>query len=912
MKRFVEMLLFLILRIVLWFRYRIKIKGVEKLNKKNLNKPGGVIFLPNHPCVFIDPATVAMAVSRRFPIRPMIVEYFYYTPGVYQIMQLMNALPVPDFDQASNSLKKRKSEEVVKQVMEDLRKGDNFLIYPAGRTKQTGYESVGGASAVHRIVNEVPEANIVLVRTKGLWGSSFSRAFTGKAPPLFPTIWTGMKHVFKNLIFFTPRRYVEIEFTPAPDDFPYNASRVELNKWLERWYNRPDGLTEQEGEYPGDSLMLVSYSIWKKEIPEIHEHAEEDVPDIEEMEISGETIEKVTGEISRITGIKKDKIKPEMSLSSDLGMDSLDISELIAFIQHAFDVKSITVAETRSVAKAYAIADKKIVCEGEPEKLPTVNFSKWGVKGPRERRRLAPGNTIPEVFLNNCARMGNSPACGDDRTGILTYKELKLRAILLAEYLRHLPGEHIGIMLPSCVPANLCVLACQIAGKVPLLINWTVGPRHLEAVDKLSDIQCVLTSWAFLDRLENIDLDGIEDKLIMLEDLKRKFGLKQKLRALYRSFLSTNAILKIFNIQDLSKESRAVLLFTSGTESLPKGVPLSHHNILFNQQQSLKTIEIYSDDIFYGILPPFHAFGFTVSGLLSLLVGIRVVYSPDPTDGQKMAETCRKWGVTLTCGAPTFLKNMLKAGKTEDFKTIRLFVTGAEKAPAELFRLSKERGIGDAVYEGYGITECSPVLTMNRFGKPQAGVGEPLPGVELKIVHPETFQPLPQGEQGHILAKGENIFSGYLNPDLASPFITVDGEEWYKTGDLGYLDEAGRLIISGRQKRFIKVGGEMISLSAIEDALNQKASDKNWELAEEGPSLAIIAKEKPGEKPEIKLVSVFKTDSDEVNSTLREAGFGNLVKVSDTIQIKEIPLMGSGKIFYRTLENEYFSDEESR
>lgn len=907
MRKFVATLICALIRSILWFRYRVRTEGLEKVNKETLKRPGGVLFLANHPTVFIDPAVVTLGVWSRFPIRPMIVEYFYFQPVVNSLMRFMNALPVPDFDISSNSLKRKKSEDVIQTVIDDLKKGDNFLIAPAGRTKQTGYEAIGGASAVHRILQANPNTNVVLVRSKGLWGSSFSRAFTGRSPPMFPTIFSHVKDILKNFIFFSPRRKVTVEYQPAPADFPYNASKIELNRWLENWYNRPDHLTEQKGEHPGDSLVLVPYTIWSNEVPTPMTAQEDPDKDINLEDIPEDVRDKVTQELSQITDIPAEEIKPEMALDVDLGMDSLDVADLGSFLQSVFDVKTLTVAELTTVKRCMAIAAGKYICKEAKIEEVRIDFNKWFTSIQKERRNIAPGNTIPEVFLNNCARMGNAIACGDERAGLLTYKDLKLRTILLAEYIRHLPGEYIGILLPSSVASYAVILACQLAGKVPLMINWTVGARHLQAVKSLSNVQVVLSSWAFLDRLENVNLDGIEDNLIMLEDARRGFTIKDKIRAFVRSKKGTQSILKAFNIDNLSKNSKAVLLFTSGTESLPKGVPLSHYNILSNQRSAFEVLEIFSDDIMLGMLPPFHSFGFTISGLLCLLAGVRIVYSPDPTDGKKLATIVKDWGVTITCGAPTFLKTMFKMGPPEYFKTVRLCVTGAEKAPPELFMFAETIGKGMSIIEGYGITECSPILTANLPGHEAVGVGSPLPGIHLKIINPETSQVLGPNQQGLILARGPNIFSGYINPDVSSPFITIEGEDWYKTGDLGYIDDKGNLIIGGRQKRFIKVGGEMISLASIEDALLKEASKKQWPVFEEGPILAVCAKETPGEKPRVVLFTRFHVHADEINATLKELGFSNIVKVNEVKELGEIPIMGTGKINYRLLETTYMA-----
>lgn len=906
MKKFLLALLYYSLKISLWFRYRIKVEGLEKLNRQTLNKSGGVLFLPNHPAVLVDPVAVSLAVWKKFPLRPMMIEYMYYDPFIHKIALMIDALPVPNFDVSSNSLKRKRNEEVFRAVVNGLEEKQNFLIYPAGRTKSTSLEIIGGASGVHKIFQEAPDANVVLVRTKGLWGSSFSRAFTGTPPPMKKVLWEGIKHIWKNLIFFTPRREVTISFEPAPKDFPYKGTRLQLNKYLESWYNRPDGLTQQRGEAPGDSLVLVPYSMWSKKLPELPklQAAQEDLVPL--SEIPEEIQKQVLTKLGQITDMDPSNIKPEMTLAFDLGLDSLDMADLVAFLQDDYDVSGVLVPDLTTVNKLMAYAAKKIVKEKnnmEHEMVP----KKWNFTGERRRCYIAQGNTMPEVFLNNCAKMGNQPAAGDDRLGIMTFSEMKLRVILLAEYIRHLPGEYIGILLPSSSATAVLILAVQLAGKVPLMVNWTVGSRHLESVVQLSDVKVVLTSWAFLDRLENVELNGIEDKLLMLEDIRPKLGIKEKLKALWRSKQSTKKILRKFGLKN-DPESKAVLLFTSGTESLPKGVPLTHQNILSNQRAALIDIELFTDDVFLAILPPFHSFGFTASSLLGILSGFRTAYYPNPTDGKGLASAFERWRATLICGAPTFIKGMFKAAKPEQLSRLRICVTGAEKAPPDLFSNINKLGKGHYLIEGYGITECSPVITFNRPGQPHKGVGQPLSGVEVIIVHPETMELLPSNTQGLILARGPNIFSGYINPGLSSPFVTVQGKEWYKTGDLGSLDETNSLTITGRMKRFVKIGGEMISLESIESALMHISPQKGWLASEDGPALAVCAKESEGEKTKLFLFVRFDATPDEINKALKESGFSNLVKVSSVQKLPEIPLMGTGKVNYRQLENQYLAN----
>lgn len=900
-----------LLRLTLWFRYRVTVVGKENLNPQTLSKSGGVLFLPNHPTFYIDPILISSEIMNKYTLRPMVVEYMYYDPMMHWAFKWMDALPMPDFVASSNSLKKKKANKMVEAVIDGLNHQDNFLIYPGAKVKHTAHESVSG-SALHQIIHAATETNIVLVRIKGLWGSSFSKALTGSTPDLLSAIFAGIKIVLKNLIFFTPRRPVIIEFVPAPADFPFKGSRLEINRYLEEWYDQPDGLKPTTEKLPGESLCLVSYSMWREDLPSSFTKPVEEQFDLKTIPIKIQ--ENVKRKLSEITEIPIDQILPSQSLSSDLGLDSLDIAEMVVFLDDEYDIKGVPVSEVTSVAKVMAIASKQItVTEHLEENETIIESSKW-LQSTSKKEQLAPtlDRTIPESFLNICNRKSGDNAIADPRSGILTYGQAKLRVLLLADYISQLPGKNIGILLPASTTAYLLIFACQLAGKVPVMINWTVGPRHLESVKALSNLEVVLSSWTFLDRLENIDFNGLEDHIILLEDVRRNFKMTSKIKAFYRSKLSTKSILRIFKTDKLDPDSTAALLFTSGTESMPKGVPLSHTNILSNMNSAVKILAIYSDDVFLGMLPCFHAFGFSVSGIFPFLIGCKAIYYPDPTDSIALAKGIQKWSATLLCGAPTFLKGIFKAAEPNSLDTLRLVVSGAEKTPPELFqvvgKLTKCK-----LLEGYGITECSPVISVNMTSDLKKGVGPALPNVELAVIDLNTHQFLRKNEQGLILVKGPNVFNGYLNKDVKSPFITIDNQRWYNTGDLGFLDDQGNLILSGRLKRFVKIGGEMVSLSSIETALLEILVHKMNNLPEDkGPLLAVCAKEEAGEKTRLYLFTSFNLPLEDANRTLREAGFGNLIKISQVYSLPTIPIMGTGKIHYRELESQLSQLLESK
>jgi long-chain-fatty-acid--[acyl-carrier-protein] ligase len=659
------------------------------------------------------------------------------------------------------------------------------------------------------------------------------------------------------------------------------------------------------GSVPGEPVYFVPYSRWSKDpIQTTHNEVEED-EEIDLDKVPAPVRQKIIAKLSEMSDIPARNIHPTMSLAADLGIDSLDAAELAIFLEEQLDIKDVPGDELTTVKRVFGVASRQIELEGSNEMK--FNFAKWKIPEFSKTVHLSKGKTIEEVFLKTALRMKNVVSCADEKLGVLTYRQLLLRMVLLAEKIKALPGKHVGILLPSSVAAMILVFSIRLAGKIPVMINWTIGPRHVNSVIEAIGLKVCLSSWSFLDRLSNVDLGHLVEILVQLEDMAEKISFKDQISAVIRSRRSFKYLHNYYELDKKSNEDTAVILFTSGSEGNPKGVPLTHKNILSNINSVLPVITLYENDVFISILPPFHSFGFTVCGMVPLLLGMKSVFYPNPTEGAKIAKGIEKWKGSILCGAPSFLKNIFKsAHDKEQLQSLRFVLTGAEKAPEELSELAEKLGLGDAFYEGYGITECSPILTANWPGEERKGVGRPIPGVEIDIINPDTFEKVGINTQGLILASGPNVFSGYLNQAI-NPFVKREEKNWYITGDLGYIDEKGRLTITGRIKRFVKVGPEMISLGAIEEAITEQR-DKLGEIAiDQGPIVAACAKEIPGEKPRFYLFTTFPLSVEKANVLLKQVGFSNLVRIHHVHPLLKMPLMGSGKINYQLLENEYLS-----
>lgn len=876
-------------RLIFFLRYRIEVTGLKDLSSQNVKRrPGGIVFLPNHPAE-IDPVILEMVLFSRFKIRPLVIEHFYRLKGFRFFMDLVGALPLPTMDEKANKWRGKRVKKQFDQMVLALSQGDNFLVYPAGRLKHTSKELIGGASLTHQLLQACPTVNVALVRTTGLWGSRFSRALTGESPDFRRVFWESGWLLLKNGIFFAPRRKVKVEIELASQEFPYQGTRLEVNKYLEDWYNRVP-----------DPLVRVSSCFWKEELPSLSVKAStEKIKD--SFPIDPRISEEVRVYLSKLSLRSKEEIEPQMHLSHDLGLDSLDVAQVFVFLDEHYGIMRLVPGALHTVEDVLqAASGRKNQQEIFSEESDFHSF-KW----PKEKRRspgVAEGVTVQEVFLNSVKRHGSSLASIDALSGPIRYVDLKLRSLLLSFYFRSLPGEKIGIMLPSSCAAFLTTLGVLLARKVPVMLNWTVGAKALNHSLTLAGVESVITSMQFLDRLEAEDLGLVEEKFHFLEEIRETFSVKDQWKAVWLRCKRVPALLKYLKLDSISSSDLAVLLFTSGTESLPKAVPLSHENLLSNQRAAFQAVPFSREDRFYSVLPPFHSFGFSMTGLYPLLTGLRVCYAPDPTDAQGMARDIGRWKPTVFICAPSFIRSLFHVEKEGQLASLKWIVSGAEKTPQELFDYVETQLPKATLLEGYGVTECSPVVTIDRVGKPHQGVGIPLPGVELLVISIETRQPVLVGQEGEICIAGPNVFKGYINQDK-DPFFTLEGKCYYLSGDLGFLDQEGCLHISGRLKRFVKIGGEMIGLSGLEEELSRLAKEKNWVTQERpGPYLAMGVRSQESDKPQLVLFTTFPIAKEDVNAALKQSGFGRIVKIARIKMLEEIPLTGTGKTHYRYLD----------
>ena len=872
MNRVIVFFMWLIVYVAVHLRYRLKVTGLSEVLKQY--GENGVLFLPNHPGL-IDPVILASILWPHFKPRALVTEKQVRTTILRKIGWRFRILPLPDIGVSGMAA----HDAVIKQIgccIDALRAGDNLLFYPAGRIYHSKMEKLRGNGGVSRILQEYPECKVVLVRTTGLWGSDFGRA-KGYQLSFGTCIKRHILHVLLGGIFFMPRRHVSVEFVTRPADLPSGEEKEVLNRYLENFYNkamRPNTYVPYTWFEGGRTCVVPEAASF---------NTAEDT-----SQVPDDVRTKVKDKLREMTG--KRMIKDTDTLGTDLGLDSLVLVELQQWLQNEFGHEVPSPEKLRTVASLLIAAIGESGGVAEPLMPVPAN---WFYEDAAPLK-ITWSESIPKSFLLNAKKDPNRPVWADQATGVFTNRKMILAVLALVPKLEKIPGERMGILMPASVASTLMYLAVQFAGKVPVMINWTVGNRNMRHCVESVGVDKILTAQIVIDRLKGtgVDFTGLEEHFLTVESIKGSLKLFDKLLAAFRSRFCWRKLWKA-RIPEL-----AVILFTSGSESLPKAVPLTHRNVLFDLEHAASDMGIQKDYCLLGMLPPFHSFGVLLNTMFTCASNIRVVYHANPTEGAMLARLTAAYKVNFYCGTPTFIANILRNGTQEQLDTLRLVVTGAEKCPVATMALLKEKTPMAHLYEGYGITECGPVVSLNKPDRYREGtIGKVIDCSKGIVVDEECKRKLPPNTTGMFLVRGETVFGGYLGYDGPSPFVTLDGEEWYRTGDLVKMDEEGFITFQGRLKRFVKVGGEMISLPALEETLLKHYQNPDVK----GPPLAVEAYG-PDEAPIITLVATMSLEREAVNQTLRDEGFSAIQSIREIRQWESIPLLGTGKTDYRNIK----------
>ncbi|MEP4079335.1 AMP-binding protein [Haloferula sp.] len=496
----------------------------------------------------------------------------------------------------------------------------------------------------------------------------------------------------------------------------------------------------------------------------------------------------------------------------------------------------------------------------------------------------------------------------------LGYDRLMAAALMLSKHIKEeTDNERVGIILPPGKAGLVANLAVIFAGKTPVNLNFTASHEAIRSAIRQSGLDRFITADPFVRKVASFPWPPNRDLIFIervLPDLKKKIITW----TILGKILPANVIAAIFGIGKKKNNDEAVLLFTSGSSGEPKGVALSHRNMLANVCQFASRLSVQDDSKLLGCLPLFHSFGATVTLWFPVIEGVNLVTYPNPLETKRLGELIGQHGVNILLATPTFLRGYMKRVEPEQLKSLELVVTGAEKLPDNLSSSFKEK-FGVEPQEGYGLTETSPATNVNLPDpSPVSGggvipatrpgsVGHPLPGIAVRLTNPATDKACRLDQQGVIWLKGANIFPGYLNnPKKSEEVLTKDG--WFRTGDVGRIDEDGFLFIEGRISRFSKIAGEMVPHETVEAAVN-KALGLDSE-AERKIAIVGVPDSKKGEA--IILLSTvagpaLEQECIDLRYKLMDAGLPSLWCPKAIVPIDEIPVLASGKLDLKGCEN---------
>lgn len=517
----------------------------------------------------------------------------------------------------------------------------------------------------------------------------------------------------------------------------------------------------------------------------------------------------------------------------------------------------------------------------------------WSARTPGRR-------PLHRTFISRVRRHPFRLMYVDDGTPRMTRFRALVGVIALARSLRdHWEGQkNVGILLPSTVAGALANLAATFSGRTSVNLNFTSGAANIASAVLQAGLTTVLTSRAFMGKMK-IELP--EDvKVLWIEDIASSIRLPEKVAAFVLAVCAPKRLLEIACGADerITVNDTVTIIFSSGSTGDPKGVMLSHANIVANVDGIAQVTRVNEEDRLLGILPLFHSFGYTALWFGSNR-DLATIFYPNPLDAGTVGELVHRYNVSVLIATPTFLQLYLRRCTPAQFGSLRLVMVGAEKLSTRLATAFEDQ-FGIRPLEGYGTTECSPAITVSALdyrapgffqpGSRRGSVGQPLPGVAVRIVDPDSHEILPAGESGLIMVKGPNVMQGYLGQADLTAEVLRDG--WYVTGDIGVMDEDGFLKITDRLSRFSKIGGEMVPHGRVEAALQDAAEEDTQVFA-----VTAVPDQKKGERLAV-LHTLDETRLPELVEKVGDMGLPNLFipRVDQFLKVEAIPVLGTGKV----------------
>ncbi len=499
-------------------------------------------------------------------------------------------------------------------------------------------------------------------------------------------------------------------------------------------------------------------------------------------------------------------------------------------------------------------------------------------------------STLNAQFVRLCGERGGAILYKDATGTEVSHRRALMGAWVLGRKLAVHDSANVGVLLPNLCATALIIFGLLMHRKVPVMLNYSGGETSLRHALDIADVGLVVTSRAFMERIKMgpAALEGRD--VVYLEDVRSTVHFGDKVRGFFRSMFPGKSAKALPG----EEKKNAVILFTSGSEGVPKGVCLSHENIIANIWQALSRIDVGPRDYLLNALPVFHSFGLTIGVFLPLFAGCRSFLYISPLHYRIVPEIAYEEGCTILMGTNIFLNGYSRKAHPYDFYSMRYIFCGAEALSEAVFE-RYARVFGIRVMSGYGATECAPIICMNSAIENKHGtVGKVLPGIEYKLEPVAGIDPK-GGRVGRLYVKGLNVMTGYLKNEAANRKFLVEDGGWYDTGDIVDIDEGGFVTIIGRLKRFSKISGEMVSLTAIEEALSGVFGPTK-EIA-----VVAVADERKGEKL-ILVTNGRDADLKKARDLLRAKGLSDLTHPREIVYMKEMPKLGTGKPDYVKLK----------
>ena len=657
--------LWLCAQIAVRIRYRVKLVGLEEIIRKHGRN--GLLFCPNHPAL-IDPLIMTTMLWSRFHPRALVIEKQIKEPPLKYIWRRIRLLPLPDIG-ATGMKGHDMLKDQIGRCVDALKAGDNLLFYPAGRIYRSCRESLRGNGGLAAILHEYPEAKLVLVRTTGLWGSDFGRA-KGYQTPLGKTMLAHLKHVLLGGLFFMPRRHVTIEFVEKPADFPAPDDKRVLNRYLEEFYNQ----AMRQNTY-------VRYT-WKEEVHErlLPEAEWYNVPE-DTTQVPDDVRQKVKGRLHELTG--KRFIRDTDTLVTDLALSDEQIQGMYVWMQREFHHRLPALPKLRTVA-SLMIAASGIEGEEPFAPIPPAWFRKV------KKMKTSHAKSLTVAFLHAARRHSGFPMCADQESGVFTGRRMIQQVVDFYPTIKRMPGKYIALMMPPSAKALLTYLACAFAGKVPVMLNWSLGNAGMKACLATTNAHQILTTETFANSLkaQGVDFSGIVQKFVDVDKLLDETSRMHRIWARISSHLGG----LIIRYRALLVPREAAVYFVPAPDGgTPHKVVLTQRSVIDDVRDVLNRVSVTTNGCVLAMQPLYQISGLLTNLFLPCISTLRVVVHPNPDDAAMLARIVAGYAVTHLSGSPAYLNGILKAGTPDQLHTLQAVICNAETCPASIRDLLSEK-----------------------------------------------------------------------------------------------------------------------------------------------------------------------------------------------------------------------------